>query len=256
MLSSVAHLVGATLAARDGAIGHVTAAYFDDQEWAIRYLVVEAGSWLAGREVLISPYSVTHYHAADRSLDVSLTRRQVEDSPDIDTHQTVTRQHERDYLDYYAYPRYWEGGALWGMDPFPSLPLVLPTQANMEAQINMRERDILEGDRHLRSSVDVTGYEITATDGSLGHVADFLFEGASWSIRYLVVDTRNWWPGGKKVLIGTRWIERIDWSDRSVHLDLSRARIQSSPEFDQAALVDRDFESRLHRAHGREPYWE
>ena len=42
----------------DGEIGKVREFYFDDQHWAIRYLVADTENWLAGRQVLISPYAL------------------------------------------------------------------------------------------------------------------------------------------------------------------------------------------------------
>jgi len=46
--------------------------------------------------------------------------------------------------------------------------------------------------RQRRSASEVTGYHILASDGEIGHVTDFLLEDADWSIRYLVVDRKNW----------------------------------------------------------------
>ena len=256
MLSSVNHLIGASVTATDGEIGQVNAAFFDDQSWTIRYLVVDTGSWLVGREVLISPYAVHQPIGSVRNIDVSLTRQQVQDSPDVDTRQPVSRQHEREYLSYYAYPEYWDGGGLWGTGSFPLLPFVVPTPAELAANIALREREVEVADPHLRSNVAVTGYEIRATDGSIGHVKDFVFDDESWAIRYLVVDTRNWWPGGKKVLVGTPWIDSIDWSTKAVEVGLTRERVKSSPAYDEAPTVTRDFEKRLHAAHNRQGYWD
>ena len=67
-----------------------------------------------------------------------------------------------------------------------------------------------QNDPHLRSSAAVTGYHIQATDGDIGHVEDFLLDDRSWTIRFMVVDTTNWWAG-EKVLIAPAWIERVDW---------------------------------------------
>ena len=55
MLRSIKQLHGAKLGASDGEIGHVKDFYFDDQNWAVRYVVADTGSWLPGRQVLISP---------------------------------------------------------------------------------------------------------------------------------------------------------------------------------------------------------
>jgi uncharacterized protein YrrD len=256
MLNSVSHLAGSTVTATDGEIGHVKEAYFDDVAWAIRYLVVDTGTWLSGREVLISPYAVKQPLGSARNADVFLTREQVRNSPVTDTHQPVSRRHERETLGYYAYPEYWGGGDLWAMSPLPLLPPPLPVVVESQAELARKEDDVPAEDVHLRSSAHVTGYDIQASDASIGHVKDFIFDDESWAVRYLVVDTRNWWPGGKKVLLATRWIDHIDWAEKTVYTTLTREQVRSSPEYDEAAGIDRDYETRLHDAYGREGYWD
>ena len=255
MLNNVGHLNGSKIIATDGEIGHVKEAYFDDEAWAIRYLVVDTGTWLSGREVLVSPYAVTQPLGSGKTIDVSLTRQQVRDSPVIDTHRPVSRQHEREYLGYYAFPEYWEGGELWSMSALPLLPPPLPIAVESQAECAKRGQDVPPEDVHLRSSANVAGYDIQATDDSIGHVKDFIFDDESWAIRYLVVDTRNWWPGGKKVLLATHWIDRIDWADKTVYTKLTRNQIKSSPEYEEAEPINRDYEKRLHDAYGRDGYW-
>ncbi len=257
MLNALSQLSGSTLTATDGEIGHVKQAYFDDQAWAVRYLVVDTGIWLSGREVLISPYAVRQPVGTGKTIDVSLTRQQVENSPDIDTHKPVSRQHERDYLDYYAYPQYWAGGELWSMSALPLLPPNLPiaSDTDLAARRAARDAEVPAEDVHLRSSGVVTGYNIQAADHSIGHVKDFIFDDESWAIRYLVIDTRNWWPGGKKVLLATHWIDRIDWAEQTVYTQLTREQVKASPEYDESATLHRDYEQRLHDAYGREGYW-
>jgi hypothetical protein len=251
-MRSIGKLNGSALHASDGEIGRVREAYFDDETWTIRYLVVDTGGWLAGRDVLISPYSVRQPLGGGGIIDVALTRDQVKSSPPIDTHQPVSRQHEREYLDYYGYPLYWSGGSLWAMGAYPVLA---PLPAS-DAERGLIEREVPPEDMHLRSSAAVTGDAIQASDGSIGHVKDFIFDDETWSIRYLVVDTVNWWPGGRKVLVATRWIDRIAWEERKVFMSLTRDAIKKSPEYDEPRLLDRQYEEQLHEAHQREGYWE
>lgn len=255
MLNSISQLNGSRISATDGEIGHVTDAYFDDQAWALRYLVVDTGNWLSGREVLISPYAVARPLAGGKQIEVPLTRTQVQNSPSIDTHKPVSRQHERDYLNYYNYPAYWSGSEMWAMSALPVLPLPLPTSVETMAELEVRDAETPAEDVHLRSSQRVTGYDIQASDGSIGHVQDFIFDDESWAVRYLVIDTRNWWPGGKKVLVSTNWIDQIDWAEQTVFITLTREQIRNSPEYDEAATLDRAYEQRLHNAYGREGYW-
>lgn len=109
MLRNAGHLKGLTIRATDGDMGEVEDFYFDDETWAIRYLTVKTGGWLEGREVLISPISILQADWQAKVLDVMLTKKQVSDSPNIDAHLPVSRQHEADFRDFYGYPTYWEG---------------------------------------------------------------------------------------------------------------------------------------------------
>jgi hypothetical protein len=109
-------------------------------------------------------------------------------------------------------------------------------------------------DSHLRSTDEVTGYHIEASDGEIGHVEDFLVDDETWAIRYLEVDTRNWWPG-KKVLVSPQWIDNVSWPDSKVYVDLSRETIKNGPEYIESIPVTREFEKRLYDHHGRPAYW-
>ena len=104
MLTNVNHIKGLVIRATDGEIGTVDQLYFDDETWAIRYLTVATGGWLSDREVLISPFSVTHVDWQSKRLDVALTKKQIENSPNRDTQRPVSRQYESEYLGYYNYP--------------------------------------------------------------------------------------------------------------------------------------------------------
>lgn len=260
MLHSVNHFHGHAVVASDGDIGRVDELYFDDEHWAVRYMVVDTGGWLDGRKVLISPYSVVRADPQQKTVEVSLTRKQVEDSPPIDAHQPVSRRHEADYLQYYGYPTYWGGAEMWGLGGYPLvMPLASTTAAGIaEADAETRaaaSEDENAEDSHLRSTKDVTGYHIQASDDSFGHVEDFLVDPESWAIRYLVIDTRNWVPGSKRVLVSTNWIDRVEWADSKVHTRLGKEAIRSAPAYDESVAVDREYETRLHASHGRSGYW-
>jgi uncharacterized protein YrrD len=106
----------------------------------------------------------------------------------------------------------------------------------------------------LRSTKKMAGYSIAASDGAIGHLDDFIIDDETWTIRYLVVDTRNWWPG-KKVMLSPRWIKRLDWKKHKVEVGLSRAQIEDSPEYDDSSVIDRDYEERLYKHYGEPGYW-
>ena len=256
MLNSISHLIGAKVKASDGAIGHVKDAFFDDRSWAVRYLVVDTGTWLMGREVLVSPYAVKQPLGSDKEVHVALTQHQVQTSPDVDTRQPVSRQHELEFMRHYQYPEYWDGGGLWAMGamPYPPPPMV-PIADDGVATEAMIERDSRAADVHLRSAVHVKGYDIQASDDSIGVVQDFVFDDQNWAIRYLVVDTSHWWQGGHRVLVGMAWADSIDWATRKVHVRLSRLQVQSSPVFEDVGSIHREYEMRLHKNYDREGYW-
>jgi len=109
-------------------------------------------------------------------------------------------------------------------------------------------------DPHLRSTNDVRGHNIQASDGEIGHVEDFIIDDETWAIRYLIIDTRNWWPG-KKVIISTKWIEKVSWIESKVFIDVSRETIRESPEYTEESLLTREYETMLHRHYKRQKYW-
>ena len=251
MLTNATHLKGLAIRATDGELGTVEQFYFDDETWAIRYLIVETGGWLGGRRVLISPFSVIQTDWEARQLDVALTKQQVENSPDIDTHQPVSRQHEAAYLGYYGYPCYWGGPYLWGPAFYPA-GLDGPASASAEARADRVRGE--STDSHLHSSEAVTGYDIEAADGEIGHVDGFVVDDEAWAIRYIEVATRNWWPG-KKVLVSPAWIERVSWPESKVCVGLSREAIKNGPEYVESMPITREYENRLYFHYGRPPYW-
>lgn len=134
MLRSIDDLQGFAITATDGAIGEVNEFYLDDESWAIRYLVVSTGTWLASRYVLISPLAIKQVDRTTNQIYVNLTMKQVERSPDIDTRKPVSRQHETAYFDYYGYPYYWGGPYLWGAAAFPAALALLLARHSIAAR--------------------------------------------------------------------------------------------------------------------------
>ena len=254
MIRSMEHMKKFEIVATDGRIGAVDDFYFDDQRWAIRYVVVDTGRWLSGRRVLVSPLSVSVTEWSEQRLLLSINRDQVKGSPDVDMHQPVSRRHERDYLDYYGYPYYWGHAGLWGAHAIPMLPTAEQVAAQ-RARAAEAERDAADlGDTHLRSASEVAGYVIRAVDGDLGHVDDLVFDDLSWAVRYLVVDTSNWWFG-KHVLVSPEWITDISWPEHAVSVDLTRQHLKTAPEYNRAEHLDRQWEAAYYQ-HLRQPgYW-
>jgi len=251
-MRTAGELKGGTIEAMDGDIGSVQDLYFDDHSWTVRYVVVDTGAWLPGRQVLISPFAFQMVPEASR-LRTSLTKKQIENSPSLDTDRPVNRQREVEFAQYYGYPYYWGGPNRWGALAYPELPLNPPQPSSVDEEMLARERE--GGDPNLRSARDVMGYYISASDGDLGHVEDFLVDDETWGVRYMVVDPRNWWPG-HHVIVPTEWITAVHWNDSTVEVDVDKEAVRTAPRYDPSVVLDRDYEARYHESFGRSGYWE
>lgn len=235
MLRSIDSLLGYTIAATDGNVGKSQDFLFHDNDWAIRYLVVDTGDWLPGRKVLLTPEALGSPNFVGKIFPVELTCEQIEKSPPLEKDKPVSRQHEHEIHLHYAWPAYW-GAEVLGP----------PASATEQREP--------EGDSHLRSAKEVSGYHIEATDGKIGHVEDFIVDDDAWVVRYLVIDTKNWLPG-RKVLVSPQWADSVSWTSRQVKVGLSREAIEKSPEYDPNAPVNREYEERLYDFYGRPQYW-
>jgi hypothetical protein len=230
----------------DGDVGEVNEFYFDDLHWTVRYLVADTGDWLADRLVLISPHALLSVNKKERYISIGLTKLQIESSPSWNSDKPVSRQFEEAYYGYYGWPMYWNGPFTWG--PYPDIHRDRGTPREINAGGKA-------WDPRLRSTAAVRGYNIHAKDGEIGHVDDFVIDDETWAIRYLIVDTRNWWPG-KKVLISPQWIERVSWAESEVFVDLQRGTVKKSPEYTEESLLTRNYEIGLHRHYERWGYWD
>jgi sporulation protein YlmC with PRC-barrel domain len=164
---------------------------------------------------------------------VNLTRKQIEDSPSIESHKPVSRQYEEDYYRYYGWPYYWEGAGLWGMSGFPILEL--PPQPLPSKPADAIGPQLEPADAHLRSAQAVNGYHIQASDGMIGHIFDFMMDDQSWAIRQLVIKTGHRFSG-KEVEIPTSQVSRISYEKSTVFVNLTSEAVQQSPTHLLAAV--------------------
>lgn len=261
MLRTVKNMEDYVISATDGNIGQVKDAYFDDETWCIRYLVVETGTWLSSRKVLISPISIGLANGADKLLPVSITKEQVKNSPDISTEKPVSRQQEIELLEYYGYPYYWGGYGIWGAGVYPNMMLTgyaglvsPPHDEDPEATKAFKAEQHQDDDIHLRSFQAVIDYHIHATDGDIGHIQDLIIDEETWAIRYMIVNTSNWWLG-RQVLIPPHWIQDVSWLDAKASVNLTRQEVKDAPPYNPAMQVDRKMEMYIYNHYGRPGYW-
>ena len=251
MFKKLRDVEGFRLSAQDGDIGHVADLYFDDDDWAVRYVVVATGSWLFGKKVLISPNAVGEIKWEDQCICVDLTMEQVRNSPDIDTEKPISRQQESEYHLYYSFPPYWGGVALWGRYDQPGGETSNEdTEAAKDGKKHGSERK-----SHLRSAREVRGYRIVSVDGQVGHLDNFLMEVGTWAIRYLVVNTGKWLKK-HEVLLTPKLVDRVIWAEAQVNVNASQSLIENAPEYTMSDEIDREYETRLFDHYTTHSYWE
>ena len=154
-------------------------------------------------------------------MHIKLHKKQIQNSPSIDSHKPVSRQFEIEYYGYYGWPTYWDGSEMWGNSPYPAgIPLL-----NEQTHQKHKHRE----DKHLRSTQAVSGYHIQTSDGEIGHVTDFMVDEKSWAIRELVIETGHWYSG-KEILISSSKIKRISYEESKVFVSLTKEDIQRTSE--------------------------
>jgi hypothetical protein len=237
---------GFSVEASDGKIGVVSDFLFDDATWKLRWLVVDTGTWLKDRKLLLHPSAIEKADVPASALLVKLTQDQVEKSPSIATDEPVSRQMEERLYGHYGVDPLWNGSYYSGNSI--AMPMAAPNFAGA-GQMAAQPGGHAAGDTHLRSLAEVTGYNIHASDGMIGHVESFLIDDESWDIRYLVADTRNWWFG-RHVLLSPAAVREIMWDQHGVSLNLTCYKIKGSPVWEPTSLLDRAYEQMLQAYYG------
>lgn len=241
---------GYKIIAKDGEIGKVDDFYFDDQNWVVRYLVDKTGFWLFGRQILISPSSFEKPIEEEKEFIVSLTKHQVENSPETDLDKPVSKENEEKLAKYYGWPRYWTGpapGSITGHTRFSSPHSMNPVKGDVVKDTNFKSIG-------LRSIDEIIGYKIITTDGGFGYVDDFIVDDENWTIRYIVMDTKKLMDG-KKILIDPKWINSVDWAYKEISVDIKKISISKYPHFDESLPISKEYEKLIQDYYGRSKYW-
>jgi hypothetical protein len=250
MLRSVDEITGYTLAATDGEVGRCWDFLFDDTLWVVRYMIADTRKWLPGRKVLISPILLGTPDWETRRFPVDLTKDAIKAAPPLREDAPVSRQYEAKYFQHYEIPFYWVSDAAWGA-------YMTPAAARAAARAEQADEGDIGpggGDPRLRSINEVTDYTVSARDGEVGKVSDFILDDEPWIVRYLVFDTGSW-LSGRKVLVAPDWVRRIDWPQQSLSVEMTREQVENSPVFDRAQPINREYEARLYDFYGRPRYW-
>jgi uncharacterized protein YrrD len=247
MLKLASVLKGYAIRASDGEIGTIADFLFDDRSWAIRWLVVETGTWLTGRKILLHPVALGTVDPERRELTVALTMAQVQGSPEFSQHEPVSAQMEHHLYDYYG----WEPASM--LDAFGGNPISARFSAPplyLSAYKTTGDEELRNNDPHLRSGDELTGYHVLAGDGAFGKLDDLLIDDANWGLGSLVVETGSWWSG-KQVLISPHVVKDISWTEREIRLDLGLDEAKAIPPWNSLDGVGPDYEKNAPDHHVR-----
>ena len=221
----------------DGEIGKVREFYFDDHLWTIRYLIADTVGWFSGTQMLISLYVLLSANKGKQNITVNLTKKQIENSPSLDSDKPVLRQFEETYHGYYGLPKYWNNHNMRG-----NYSNIIHDGEKLKQPFQVEE--VWNPD--LRNTHEMRGYHIQGIDGEIGHIEDFIIDNETWAIRYLIVDTQNWWQR-KNVLISLKWIEHVSLDESKVCINLSCEVIMESSKYWEMSMLNRNYEAALHR---------
>ena len=235
MLRNVKDLRGYGIRASDSVIGKVDDFYFDDETWAIRYLVVDTGTWLSEQESAHLAHRPRSRgldgQAAACRPDESTGERSLTSTPKTGFTATRSRCTSVRRLSLLLGRRRAVGHG--------HVPGSLTTEDRIEEQLKAHGTGPTStpNDCHLRSSNAVIGHHIGATDGEIGHLEDLLIDDHTWAIRYLIVNTSNWWSG-HRVLVSPDCIRDVSWSEAKVSVGLTRQAVSDSPLYESTAQLE------------------
>lgn len=206
-------LLGVSILAKDGNIGHVRDVLFNDHSWVLRYFVVETGSWFSGRRVLLSPTIFFQPDWDKRVLPVDLTIDEVRQSPDVDTDLPVYRQQEVTMAQYYGWPAYW----------------------TIETPLH-KETNPPEGDSNLRGATEILTYKVKSTDGDLGSMDDLIVEDANWFIRFFVLSAAQLVRRAETPSCNSMGRVRLVGEQRGIRAAFARQYLKYRPLLDPTSL--------------------
>lgn len=206
----------------DGHERPVADVLLDDRGWSVRYVLVETGGWLHGRQLLISSAAFGAPDSREHVLPIQATLNQMEKSPPLKSHMPVTLAHERALEEYYEWPpREAEGSVL---PESVTRQLTPDTQALQDRTVDRHTKPIA-GEAHLWSAGALLKMKAVTRDRQKSGLDDVLLSEDLHHVAGWIVDARPWMPGGEAML-GPSAVSGVDLNDGVVSLVLERTEIE------------------------------
>ncbi len=243
MKRSLNELKGFSVETSDGMKGKIKDFLFDEDNWKVRYLDADFGGFFKDKRVLLPIDVMKEPQWDDRNVSLKAMAEQIKKSPSPEEKPTVSREYEKELMKHYGFATYWSSGYIPPTHAglyYPVRPIYVPTREVSEEKISEEKLG-----SKLRSFNEVKGYHLLATDAQLGHVEDIIADDTDWQMIYLVVDTSNWRPWSKKVILLINWLDKISYETREVSINVHTEVIKNAPEFDPHKPLEQAFEESL-----------
>lgn len=237
MKRSLDSLNSYTLETTDKTKGKINDFLFDEKQWIVRYLEADFGNLFKSKKVLIPRVFLDTPQWKSNHFPVKLKNSEIDRCPDLDQHLPVSIKYEMELHKHYDIAPYWPAAYMGtAVSYYPPRPITVPSKVVTEEEV----------DSILRSFHEVKGYHIKAIDGKIGHIEDIIIDDRNWQIVYAIIDTSNWLPWSKKVMIPIDHMEKICYTRREVEIHLKTGAIKDAPEYPHADMISEDYEMGLY----------
>jgi hypothetical protein len=243
MKHSIKELLGYDIEAMDGTKAQVKDFLFDEETWIIRYLEADFGNLFNSKRILIPRMLLKNSNIGDKKFYVDINKNRLESYPKPEDELTVSRRYEEELHKYYGLDTYWGfsypypgAGATTGLG---TSDYISPRASRVPSSL-VDEEDL---GTSLHSFNEVKGYSIQAVDGDLGHIDDLIIDDVDWQVAFFVVDTSNWMPWSKKVILDINQIDDISFARKLASVNLHTDTIKNAPEYDSSRPLDSQYEN-------------
>lgn len=97
-------------------------------------------------------------------------------------------------------------------------------------------------------------FAVHGIEDYVGDVTDCYFDDIKWAVRYLVVLTGSWLDQ-REVLVSPISVTEIEWDKKTIHVSLTRPKIEGAPDIDTKKPISRRIESDFNRFYRFPMYW-
>jgi len=248
MLRSIDDVLKSGVTCPDGDLGKVEHVYFDILTWCVRYLIVDTAAWGYGEKIWVPTCCVRQIDFASNVIKLNHAQQNMLSSSSIDTQTPISHLQEVAIFAHYGYKPYWQQERFRGAPKRTGGRFGPPVADEPDANVRIASKtDLPNATVELMNTKHVGGFAIEASDGPIGHIRDFVFDDETWLIRYLTVDTRDWWQRESEVLLATESFNRIDSTAQTISTTLSRGAIKRSPTYLDAVPLSRMYKTQLHK---------